>query len=299
MTTRSDPLRLLCAALLTLFAALLLGVMTGLAGRQIYVIGLWELCAAWMLSFVAVAVAHFFGVRRPVWLTTIGCIAALFWLVGFHFADAWAFRQEQIRLIAQRGLLLSDEAVLRDTGDPSQLVDLSLLGETGAMGLRGAARLLLERGLTVHRALGVSHILPVPSWLHAAVYGAQVTVVAVILSRALASLADQPVCSRCQTWLRREKLGFVAPHVADHAHDAWLLGDRIQPAANTQAGGAEDLLLTRDRCPRGCTQTPGFSVLRRRAVGLSARKPGIFASIAPVESAAADGGATVEDRRRG
>jgi hypothetical protein len=274
-------LRFAAAVVACCLAGVVVGAMTGFAGRQLYVIGLWELCGAWMLSFVCVTTCHLLTLRHRGLLLACAIVAAIAWLLGFHAADAWSFRREQIVLVAARGLLLADQAVLRDTADPRQLVDLSLLGETGLSGLRGAARVLLQRGLTVHRALGVSHIVKLSVEIHAAFYGLQAAVVALILGRSAMTLAEQPVCARCATWLRREQLGFARPEIADHARDAWLLGERVQPPVTVKAASADDMALTRDSCPRGCSGEPGMSILRRASVGLSARKPGIFATISP------------------
>lgn len=273
--------RFVVAALLCCVCGVLVGVMTGLAGRQLYVIGLWELCAAWMLSFACVSVCHVFVLRDRTLLLMCAIVAAVAWLFGFHAADAWSFRREQVALVAERGLLLADQAVLRDTADPRKLVDMSLLGETGLSGVRGAARMLLQRGLTIHRALAISHIIKLPVAIHAVFYGIQAAAVAIVLGRSVATLAQQPVCAVCATWLRREKLGYVRPEIADHARHSWLLGDLVRPPVTAKADSPNDLTLTDDSCPRGCSVTHGMSILRRAVVGFSARKPGIFATTPP------------------
>ena len=276
------------AALASSTLALLVGALTGLAGRQLYVIGLWELFAGWALSFSSVSLCHLLLVRSSAAHVGIAVVVGFGWLGGFHIADAWGFWHEQVALVADRGLLLADQAVLRDTGDPSQLVDFSLLGETGATGLLGASKLLLQRGLTVHRALGVSHIVAIPPLAHAAVYGAQAALVALLVGRSLQSLLSIPTCARCGSWMRQQLRGHVPAELADHARQAWLLGDPVRPDVFEIARSGSDLLLTEDHCPRGCSATPGWTLARRRGLSLSARKPGVFATWPPTVTAADD-----------
>ncbi|GEM_PF-3144329 len=261
-----------------LFATLIgafIGVLTGLAGRQFYVIGLWELAAGWMLAFSTVAVCHLLGLRPGRVAVVIAALSAIAWLTAHHGADAWAFRSEQVHLVAERGLLLADQAVLRDTDDPGKLVDLSLLGESGRGGVLGAARVLLGRGLAVHRALGISRVLPMPGWLHAIIYGLQAALVAFVVGRGLGRLADAPSCDRCGAFLRQQRLGGVASDDVETIQRRWSEGQAWLPELVDRRDASMALLLTRDVCPRGCSVQPGYSLLRPRRIGLSAQSPGL------------------------
>lgn len=265
-------------AVVAALSGCIIGVLSGLAARQLHVLGLWEVAAAWSLALMLVAAGHLLQLRRPGVLTAAALIASLAWLMGHHTADAWAFRNEQIRSVAHGGLLLADDAVLHDTDDPAALVDFSLLGETGASGVIGAARVLLSRGLTVQRFAGVSRIVALPSWLHALFYGLQAAFVAVIVGRALGQLVFEPICSRCGSFLRRKRLGAVDATERDRLAAAWREGIRAVPEL-VKSGGA--LIATEERCPRGCTHEPGFTLLQRRTIGLSRAHPGAVGSLPP------------------
>ncbi len=263
------------------------GVLSGLASRQLHVIGLWELAAAWSLALLGVGAAHLLQVRSRRALLVAAIIAALAWLSGHHGADAWAFRGEQIRAVSGAGLLMADQAVLHDTDDPEALVDFSLMGETGKGGVVGAARVLLRRGLTVHRVGNISRIIPIPSWLHALFYGLQAAFVALVIGRATAQLMTEPVCPRCGVFLRRQPIGWVTADAAKALIGQWAGGRRAAPqpletpqSSKSRPDGA--LAATRNSCPRGCTTAPGYSLLRRRGMGFSSSAPGTVANLEAV-----------------
>lgn len=271
----------LMAVLAMAVVAVVAGLATGLASRALHVIGLYEVAAGLGLGLAAVTLCHLWRIRDRRALAILALVAATSWLFAHHVADAWSFRREQAKSIAGQGLLLADNAVLHDTDDPTALTDAALLAETGAAGVRGAAAVLLRRGLTVHRVLGRSRILPVPLWLHALWYALQAALVGIWIWRALGHLANEPICVRCGAWLRRKKLGYLDEAQALELARQWDRGERLLPAGLANAAStAHPLVVMQDACPLGHSRLPGFELRRRRRLSLTGSVPGPLARLA-------------------
>lgn len=262
--------------------AALAGLISGVASRTLYILGLYEVAAGLTLGVVAVAWLHLLRVRDPRLLWVTAAVIGVVWLGCHRGAEAWLFRLEQGRQIGEHGLLLAEEAVLHDQDDPLSLIDASLMAETGADGVRGAAALLLGRGLTVQRVLGVDRVLPAPPWLHALLYAAQALAVTFFVGRALAGMALEPICPVCDAWLRRRRLGGLSEAQGHALAQAWRRGQRPSPPqAVARPGAGEPLLLFEDRCPRGHETGPGWELRRRRRLRFGASAPGRWAAMSP------------------
>ncbi len=280
--------RLFSAAAAMILAGVAVGLASGLASRTLHVIGLYEVAAGLSLAFIAVACAHLLQIRSRWSLIGLATVTAIAWLVAHHGAEAWLFRWEQVGAIDTHGLLLADHAVLHDSDDPEELTDAALLAETGADGIIGAARLLLQRGLRIQAVAGRVRVVPLPLWAHALFYALQAALIAIWLSRALAHLAEEPVCSRCGAWLRRRRLGYLDEGQALELAQSWRQGDRITPIAETTSPrGSRRVLVLEDRCPEGHSVTPGYEIRRRRRLSLAGRRPGPMGRI-PALSDVAD-----------
>ena len=255
--------------------AAICGVISGLASQLLHVIGLYEVAAGLGLGLVSVAVAHIWDLRGRRLLGVLAATAAIAWLFAHHATDAWSFRRAQAQAIATNGLLLADHATIHDTDDPMALTDVALLAETGADGLRGAAALLLSRGLTVHRVLGRTRVLPLPSWAHALWYALQAALVALWVGRALAHLAEEPVCGRCGSRLRRTRLGYADEAQATVLAEQWGRDERMPPTGLAAAASSKrSLMVLQDSCPRGHSAKPGYELRRRRGLSLARSVPG-------------------------
>lgn len=267
------------AAVVTVGVAMGLGVVTGLAGRVVALVGLYEVLAALVLSIVAVAACHLFRHRPGKLAPLLAILAALAWMAAHRVTDAWAFRSEQAQAVQQEAAHLVDQFVAAGADTPLQLVDAGLQAETGHGGLRGALMVLLKGGVVATRALGQARVLPASLAVHVAVLGLLAGLVAVVIHRALVHLAGEPICATCQRYLRRRQLGHVDADEAARLAEAWSQGQREEPHRLSSAGIA---LAYEDTCPAGHTQRPGYALVRARRRGLARTAPGPLAALPPM-----------------
>ena len=266
----------------SLAIGLTVGAITGAAGRSLYVVGLYEVAAALFTSFLVVAWLHYLRLRTPALLAAVAIIVATSWLVMHVSTDAWLFRIDQVTNVAENELLLTEHAIAHDSANADTLVDASLLSETGAAGVQGAARLLLGRGLVVHRVGDQHRILAVPRWLHALARALLAAMVALWCHRALQTMSNEPVCQKCDQWLRRRPLGYIDEASAKMVTALWASGDRNAPSDTIETSNAMHRhLVLEDRCPLGHSKTPGYALLRQRSHRWGRQRPGPIARIEP------------------
>jgi hypothetical protein len=275
------------AALFTFAAALLIGIVTGFAGRIVHVIGLYEVFAALTISVVAVAMHHALQHRPGPGRFVVAILTTLGWMAAHQWTDAWAFRQEQGQIVAQQTDLLAEDFVVSGADTPLQLVDLGLQADTGIGGVRGALLAQMRAGLVVQRAFGAARVLPLPRWGFALALACQVAFVALVLARALANLAQEPVCATCGRFLRRQKLGSVGCHEVARLAQAWSEGERAMPQLtgaghNVTATGPGAATIYADTCPSGHSLQPGFAAVRVRGRQLATSAPGPLAALPPI-----------------
>lgn len=268
----------------------LLGALAALAAETLGLIGLYEIAIGLAGGFALVVAAQLLDLRaRMLHLVLAGCLATAS-LASQVGVDAWLLYQGLVRDVTDNGLLLADDAIVRGDDDPAALVDDSLRVDTGAGGVRGAARLRLSGGLPVLRVGGQVRSLRMPSWLHALIRGALAAWIAVLCARALANWRAEPRCTRCGGALDRERALGVddaeALAIAQHwaALDPRTLArDEAPPlpAPGFQDRGANaPVELVRERCPAPCAQVVGWELRRARSRGLRARSPGPIARLA-------------------
>lgn len=281
-------MRSLLALLFTLLAAVLVGVITGFAGRVVSVLGLYDVVAALALSVVAVALHHVAQRRPGPERFLVASLAALTWLGAHRTTDAWAFRQEQGQAVLEQTDLLAADFIVSGADTPLQLVDAGLAADTGVPGLRGALLVQLKTGVVVHRALGATRVLPAPSWLVALFAACEAAFVTLVVARALGHLRNEPVCATCGRFLRRRALGPLTGQEVARLADAWSRGDRQVPTSTSK--NATVALAYEDTCPQGHSHLPGYAAIRSRRRTLfggralfsaKAATPGPLASLAP------------------
>lgn len=277
---------------------LVLGALAALASETLGLLGLYEIAIGLVGGFALVIAAQLLDLRRPaLHLVLAGCVAtgSLASQVG---VDAWLLYQSLVRDVADNGLLLADEAILRGDDDPAALVDDSLRVDTGVGGVRGAARLRLASGLPVLRVGGQVRALRMPVWLHALLRGALAAWIAVLCARALANWRAEPRCPTCDGPLdRRRVLGLNeadADAVVEHWRELQAAGatsgaELPLPASGPQdAGAAAAVELLEERCPSPCARVTGWELRRARGRSLRARTPGPMARLARSAPGAAD-----------
>ncbi len=283
-----SALTLTAAALLT---GALLGGVAGLAGHTFELIGFYDLTAGLVGGFLLVALAHRLAERRLAVHLAAAALLAAGWLTAWLATDAWALRAVLIRHAADAGVLLADDAIVRGDDDPAGLVDDTLRAETGSAGVRGAARMRLQRGLRVFQITDHVRVVPMPSVWLALVLAARAALVALLVARSLEALRSEPLCPTCGRALVRD--------VAAYADETDLTALR----ALLEAGEPEDLrtwctnhaaaggpyVLLRDHCPDGHGSAPGYALWRQRGRRFATATAGPVAAVAmrtePVESA--------------
>lgn len=260
-----------------------LGATAGLAGHTLELIGLYDLVAGLAGGFALVALAHLVGERRAAVHFAAAALLGVTWLGAYLVTDAFTLRELLIRRAADAGVLLGDEAIVRGDDDPAALIDDTLLAETGSRGLRGAARLRLQRGLRVLQVAERARVVPMPAWLHALALAARAALVAILVARALAAAHEEPSCARCGEQLeRREAARFDA---ADADRAAALLAERDEAGllslAATKGAANGGFVLLADRCPGGHSARDGYELRRLRGRAFAPTRAGRIAIISP------------------
>lgn len=263
------------ALLLTMPLAMALGLATGMAGRVLQLLGFYEVLAAITLSVTTVALAHVLRWRPRAGALVLALVATLTWLTAHRLTDAWAFRQEQAKLVVEEAHTLAEDFLISGANTPLELVDLGLQAETGAQGVRGALIVEWNSGLLVLRAVGLERRLPPEPLLQALVLAATVAFLTLLIRRALLHLASQPACTTCQRYLRRTQLGHLNVERATALQEAWQQGQRTEPTVET----AGPLTAFRETCPAGHTQQPGFALIQVRGRTLGAAEAGLVARL--------------------
>jgi hypothetical protein len=293
-TTRSDHPRPWATAGLLLIALALgaaVGTITALAASALSLLGLYELAAGGVGAFALVASAHAVGSHGLRSHLAAAALFAVTWLCVDLAVDGALSRRRWIADVGAAGLMLADEAVLRDDDDPAALVDDSLLADTGARGWRGATRLRIDHGLLVLRAGEMTRVVAMPSWLHLLALGARAGVVALLVARALAHLRAEPRCGRCGSALRRARIGYVDEAEAADLASAWADDQRVAP----DAGAKGAIAVLEDRCPAGCSIAPGWELRRLRAHGLGRAAPGVIAALPALHATGDHSGDSASD----
>ena len=261
------------AALLT---GALLGGLAGFAGHSFELLGFYDLTAGLAGGFVLVALAHRSAERRLAVHLAAAALLAGAWLTAWMATDAWALRAVLIRHAADAGVLLADEAIVRGDDDPAALIDDTLRAETGAPGVRGAARMRLQRGLRVFQIGQHVRVVPMPSVWLALVLAARAALVALLVARSLEAMRAEPTCLLCGNALVRETMARAGEadvpelkRLLDTADEAALA---TWCAAHRDAHGAYVLL--RDDCPQGHAVAPGYALWRQRGRRFAAASAG-------------------------
>lgn len=277
---RSVALRSLIALLGTVLLAVLVGIVTGFAGRVVSVLGLYDVVAALALSVAAVAIHHLAGTRPRAGRFVVAALASVAWLVAHRVTDAWAFRQEQGQAVIEQTDLLAADYIVSGAETPLQLVDAGLAADTGTSGLGGALLVQVKAGVVVHRALGVARVLPAPRWLYGLVAACEAAFVTVLIARALAQLQLEPVCATCGRFLRRQALGPLDATEVARLAQAWTRGDRSPPVPDPQRAAVA--MAFQDTCPAGHSRLPGYAALSVRSrAGLRSQTAVALASLPP------------------
>lgn len=267
-----------CVVLLASAFSVGVGAVTAMAGRSVYVLGLYDVVAALSISIGLVFLAHLTRLRHRAALLGLAVLAALLWLGAQRVVDAWAFRLEQGQEVQAHAAELAPDMIAVHAAAPLDLVDAGLEAETGAPGLRGALRVGLRSGLVVSRAFGVSRILPAPSWLVALSIALEAAFVALMIARALQHLAQEPVCAQCGRFLRRTLMGPIDATEAARLATEWARGERVVPVVARLPGIA---VAYQDACPAGHSAQPGYAILRVRRRSLRRSVPGPLADLPP------------------
>ena len=254
------------ALALMLPTSLALGVTTGLAGRVVQLLGFYEVLAALVLSVASVAVAHVLRWKPGGGGLALALAVAVTWLAAHRLTDAWGFRAEQAQAVVREAESLAEDFLISGADTPLQLVDLGLRAETGAEGLRGALMVQWRAGPLVLRAVGLERRLPAGTLPQALLAAATVTFLTLLVRRALRHLAAEPQCAACRRFLRRERLGRVAPEIAADLKRLWLAGNAATPLPEPLADGPE---VYREVCSAGHTSRPGYALVqfRRHSLG--------------------------------
>ena len=266
-------LAVLCALVV---CATLLGGATALAARILHILGFYEVLAALTLSVLAVAFAHMLRWRPAAgaWLVALG--AALAWLAADRTVGAWAFREEQAKLVVQEAHALAEDFLVSGADTPMGLVDLGFRAETGVDGLRGAWLTEWNAGQLAMRAGGLERRLPPSTWLQAVLMAATVAFLTLVIRRSLQHLGTEPVCPTCDRYLTRTALGRVGPAAVPTVVAAWQEGRRDVPESTVNGAGP---VLYRESCAHGHTTQPGYALVQFRGHTLGAGEAGLVARL--------------------
>lgn len=254
--------------LLVVFAALA-GALTGLAGRVVYLLGLYDLVLALTLGVVGVALWHLQRQLPPRWLrTTLGLIVAVVALASSRVADVWAFYGNQLVEMQASPEAIATDLLVAGVDSPQALLDAGLQVETGHSGLRGALLLQIKTGLVIHRVGRLERVLPVALHWQGLVLAGQIAVVLLLLTRTWGQLVMEPRCPVCGSYLRRTPLVPLTEADVERLAAAWRAGVRLGDPATAplspDAGGPNVATLLLDQCPMGHLQLPGLAIVRLR-----------------------------------
>ncbi len=265
-----------------LVVAAAFGAATGLAGRIVYLAGLYEAAAALALGALAVAVCHLLALAPGRGAVLLAGMAAATWLACHEVADAWATWQDQARWLRSEPVAMAQDLAVAQVDRPEELVDLGLRAETGQAGLVGSWLMQHRRGPMMLRTLSAQRALPGGLVAVALALAVRATLVGLAVWRALQRLANEPRCGRCGRYLSRKEIGRVDDAQLRQLVVAWAAGVSERPPPDGHAGAYRVLL---DQCPRGHHVRPGLSAVLLRGHGWSAATPGIVAALPPVLAA--------------
>lgn len=256
--------------------ACVLGVATGLAARVLSIIGFYEVLAALTLSVGAVALAHLTRWRPQSGAWAVALAAGLTWLVVDRTVGAWAFREEQAKLVVQEAHVLAEDFLISGADTPMDLVDVGLRAETGADGLRGAFLADWGAGQLAFRAIGLERRLPPATWLQALWIAGTAALLTLIVGRALHHLAGEPRCATCGRFLARQAMGRTSLRAVDELRGAWSAGERLRPEVAPTAPGP---MAYEERCPAGHSTHVGYALVQFRGRTLGAGEGGLVARL--------------------
>jgi len=275
---------------LVLFAAVA-GVLTGLAGRVVYLLGLYDLVLALVLGVTGVALWHLQRQLPPRWLrTTLALAVAVVALASSRFADVWAFYGSQLVEMQATPEAIANDLLVAGVDSPQALLDAGLQVETGHHGLRGALLLQIKTGLVMHRVGRLERVLPLAIQWQGFVLAGEIAVVLLLLTRIWGQLALEPRCPTCGRYLRRTPLQSLAEPDVERVAQAWQAGQRLgdpssAPLLASPSGPIVATLLL-DQCPIGHLQLPGLAIVRLRRRSLfGAGVPGPTLALAGQEVA--------------
>lgn len=251
------------------------GAVLALASRQLDLFGLYDVAAALSLGSGLVAACHL-AQRRPGRVgLALAAVAAVIEVATFQAVGADAFAREQARWISSHPELEVQDLAVAGVDSAAELVDAGLRIETGHDGLAGAWLAQWKAGIVVHRGGGTLRVLPAPHWLRALVLGAELSLMILLIWRALRHLDGEPQCPRCRRFMSRREVARVDLAQATHLAQAWQDGQR--PPVHSTAG-AHVAVVMEDRCPLGHTAVPGLALVGVRRRSWSTRAPGAWAS---------------------
>ena len=262
-----------------MLAAAITGLCCGMAGRVVYLIGLYEVVAGLALGAAAVTLCHLARWRIGPMAGPLAAGAALVWLGFAQAADAWAFRQQQAQWLLDQPLLLAQDLAVAGVDSAMALVDAGLRAETGRDGLLGSWLAQGKPGIVVLRALGDPRVVPAPFSVRGFALGVSAAFVALVVWRALGQLTVAAACPRCGRFLRRRVLARVGDRQATALQQAWQTGDRALPTAD---GAPTVAVVYEDGCLPGHLALPGLALVGLRRHSWTLRHPGPRAHIAAV-----------------
>ncbi len=258
--------------------AALLGAALGLAGRILLVFGLYDVAGALLLGALAVAVLHLLGLAPGQMRWPLATTLTLVQAAALLAADAWGAWHDQVRWVQAYPEASAEDLLVAGVDSPEALVDLGLQAAVGQPGPTGAWLQQWRAGVVIHRGLEHQRVWPLPTPVHAAVLGAELAFVALLISRSLANLGHEPRCRRCGQYLRRQLVARVTASEAEILAQAWAEGRYLEPKATAEPAVAQ---VYRDTCALGHSQRPGLALVGLRRRGLSQRTPGPWATLEP------------------
>lgn len=266
------------AWLILLPSAALVGAALGMAGRILLVFGIYDVAAALLLGALAVAVLHLLGLSPGLarWPLAIALTAAQ--AVALLATDAWGAWHDQVRWVQAYPEASAEDLLVAGVDTPEALVDLGLQAAVGQSGPTGAWLQQWRAGVLIHRGLDHQRVWPLPTAVHAAVLGAELAFVALLIGRSLANLSLEPRCQRCGQYLRRQFVARVTARQAEDLAQAWAEGHYLEPGAGGEPAVAQ---VYRDSCGQGHSHRPGLALVGLRRRGLSRRTPGPWATLPP------------------